>query len=93
MKKLSPLSALLMILPACLLVTGCATVFSAPTASLQLYQPPVLHLKAGLPVQTVDGIYTPQVDETWHSDARFQAVENEAINAAAALVQKNNTTP
>jgi hypothetical protein len=53
----------------------------------------VLHLKAGLPVQTVDGIYTPQVDETWHSDARFQAVENEAINAAAALVQKNNTTP
>lgn len=93
MKKPSLRYVLSVILPVSLLLTGCATVSSAPMASLQLYQPPVLRLKAGLPIQTVDGIYTPQVDETWHSAARYQAVESEAINAAAALAQRRNTTP
>jgi len=40
-----------------------------------IYQPSILKLKANLSVQTNDGIYTPQVDEVWHSDKRFRELE------------------
>lgn len=84
--------ALLLILAASLLLTGCATVSPAPKASLQIYQPRVLVLPAGQPVQTAEGTYTPQTDEVWHSAAAFNALEQQLINAIAALAQKNATT-
>lgn len=69
------------------LLTSCASVPRAPRESRQLYQPRVLRLEAGQEVQTRDGIHRPQVDEIWHSDAAFRAVEQEAINLASALAQ------
>ena len=36
-------------------------------------------------VQTKDGQYRPQVDEIWHSDARYRQLEQENIDLAAAL--------
>lgn len=64
---------------------GCASASPVVADSRALYQPPVLRLPADLPVRTTDGTYTPQTAEIWHSDARFRAVEAQAIDAAAAL--------
>ena len=72
------------------LLTGCVTGSSAPKASWQLYQPRVLQLSAGVPVPSRAGIYTPQVDETWHSAAAYEELENQLINTAAALAQERN---
>ena len=72
------------------LLTSCATESSAPKASLQLYQPRVLQLKAGEPVQTPAGIYTPQTDEIWHSAQAYDDLEQQLINTAAALAQERN---
>ena len=72
------------------LLTGCATASSAPKASWQLYQPRVLQLSAGQPVHSQAGIYTPQVDEVWHSAAAYQDLETELLNTAAALAQIRN---
>jgi len=84
----SLLCATALILPATLALTSCTSVSSQNAAlSRQLYQPPTLHLKAGVPIQTAEGIYTPQEDEVWHSAARFNEAEREAQNLAAALQQ------
>jgi hypothetical protein len=90
MKTKSLLCALVAMTLASALLTGCATVSSAPTASRQLYQPRVLQLKAGQPVPTLAGTYTPQVDETWHSAAAYQDLEAKLIDTAAALAQERN---
>lgn len=79
---------LLMCLP-----TSCKTVSPDARASLEIYQPRVLRLKAGQEVQTVDGRYRPQVDETWHSAAAYNAVEQKLINANAALAQLRARQP
>ena len=79
------LAALLLITSA---LTGCATASSALKASPQLYQPRVLRLLPGQPVQTADGIYTPQAAETWHSAPAYNALESQALNATAALAQE-----
>lgn len=88
------LFGLLGILTASAGVTSCSSVSSAPKASLppslSLYQPPVLRLPAGAPIQTLDGVYTPQAPEIWHSDARFRQAEQQASDAAAALAQLKN---
>jgi hypothetical protein len=44
---------------------------------LNIYQPSTLRLSKSIPVQTRDGIYTPQTDEVWHSDARYRRLERE----------------
>ncbi|HTJ77953.1 MAG TPA: hypothetical protein VL357_03080 [Rariglobus sp.] len=72
------------------LLTGCVTGSSAPKASLQIYQPRVLQLPAGVPIQSKAGIYIPQVDEVWHSAAAYGELENQLINTAAALSQERN---
>lgn len=69
------------------LLTSCASESSAPKASLQIYQPRVLRLKAGQEVTTQDGLYRPQADEVWHSAAAFNELEQENLNLAAALAQ------
>lgn len=67
-------------------------------ASSLLYQPPVLRLSKGQTVQTRDGQYVPQVDEVWHSDARFRQLEQEnldlvAQNRALQKLSKNRIPP
>jgi hypothetical protein len=42
-----------------------------------IYQPSILSLEKGKSIITKDGIYTPQTDEVWHSDARFKKLENQ----------------
>lgn len=54
---------------------------------MQIYQPPVLRIYAGQEISTRDGLYRPQVDEVWHSDARYRSLEQENLNLAAALAQ------
>lgn len=71
-------------------LTGCAHVSRDAAASRQLYQPTVLRLPAGRPVTTLDGQHTPQVDEVWHSDARFRAVERQVIDTTAALAAERS---
>lgn len=72
------------------LLTGCAVASSVPKASLQVYQPRVLLLKAAVPIQTPAGIYTPQTDEVWHSAQAYADLENQLLNTAAALAQERN---
>lgn len=71
-------------------LTSCAHDSSAPPASLRIYQPRVLLLKAGQPVQTPQGVYTPQTDEVWHSAQAFADLEAQALNAATALTEEHN---
>lgn len=63
-----------------------------PAKPATIYQPRTLTLKAGQPVITPNGIYTPQVDETWHSAAAFRAVEQQAVDCAAAYAEIYNRT-
>ena len=65
-----------------LLLTGCSSVSPVPQASLF---PPlgVLRLNKG---QT----YQAQSPETWHSSARYQALEMQLIDAVSALKQVQN---
>lgn len=69
---------------------SCVGESSVPRASLQIYQPRSLWLQAQKPVPTREGIYLPQTDEVWHSDAAYRALERELIAAAAALAQRDN---
>ncbi|WP_043588419.1 hypothetical protein [Geminisphaera colitermitum] len=57
-----------------------------------MYQPRVLQLKSGIPVQTATGTYTPQFDETWHSAAAYQELESQLIDLAGARAQRRNTS-
>lgn len=88
MNAASRLCGLAVIAALMLSLTSCAHDLSAGKASPQLYQPRVLLLKAGQPVQTREGIYAPQVDEIWHSAAAYAELENQLINTAAALAQE-----
>ena len=92
--RLSTLSCvLLVILPASWLLIGCSHVSPASADSRRLYQPPVLRLPAGQPVQTQDGVYLPQTAEVWHSDARFLALAASYTDALAALAQSQTRKP
>lgn len=77
------------------MLTACSTVSPAPAASSEhsrLYQPRILRLPAGHPVQTQDGPYLPTVDEVWHSPAAYSDLEAKLLNALAALDQNRNRT-
>lgn len=88
MKRRSLPMPSLLLLPL-LLLTGCALgsshVKESLPASSELYQPPLLRLKAGQQIQTRDGVYRPQIDEVWHSDARYRHLEQQALAATEAL--------
>lgn len=61
-----------------LLLAGCAAKPATPepvSSPLSIYQPSILALKAGTPVETKEGVYTPQTDEVWHSDKRYRELE------------------
>jgi hypothetical protein len=48
---------------------------------LNIYQPSTLRLEKGKAIQTIDGTYTPQTNEIWHSDARFRKLEREIYSS------------
>lgn len=88
MKSKKPVSAVWAVLTTTALLTSCASAPSAAPASSRIYQPRVLELPAGQPVQTREGIYVPQTNETWHSAAAYEQAGREAMNAAAVAAQE-----
>ena len=58
-------------------LTSCASDSIMNVNNLNIYQPSTLRLKKSQPIETKDGIYTPQTDEVWHSDARYRRLERE----------------
>lgn len=60
-----------------IILSSCASPQKAAKdfGSLNLYQPPIIILEGGKEVVTKEGRYTPQMDETWHSDYRYRALE------------------
>ena len=61
-------------------LTSCGSGSSPKTTTLNIYQPSSLKLKAGAPIQTQEGVYTPPTDEIWHSDARYRKLERELFD-------------
>lgn len=93
MKRSSSSFAALVAISMSALLIGCSTVSPAPEASSahsRLYQPRLLRLAAGQPIETRDGSYLPKQDEVWHSPAAFDDVETKLLNALAALDQTRN---
>jgi len=58
-------------------LTSCGGSSKTNIKNLNIYQPSTLRLGKNNPVPTKDGIYTPQTDEVWHSDARYRRLERE----------------
>lgn len=68
--KSSPLNLLL--IPSIALVLASCVSHSTPLEnSMALYSPEMLRVKKGSPIQTIDGVYIPQVDEVWHSHSVY----------------------
>ena len=63
-------------------LTFCGISCSAPRALPSLNNQ-ILRLRSG-------ERYAAQADETWHSDGRYRALEQELINATAALKQSQS---
>jgi hypothetical protein len=63
-----------------LLLTGCATSSHVPARYLYPPSKEILELHAG---QT----YTAEVAQKWHSDARYQRLELDLLNAVSAAKQ------
>jgi hypothetical protein len=64
-----------------LVLTGCATsTQTAQEQQRQLFQPLTLSLKAGQPIQTQQGLYTPQVDELWYSPSEMKKADDEILD-------------
>ncbi len=68
-----------LVLMSVLALTGCASKSPTPESNMRLYSPSSLQLKAGQPVQTIHGTYTPQIDEVWHSHAEYMQRVYEAL--------------
>ena len=64
-------------------LTGCVCVSKRTSDSL-LGSPRILRLETGTPVQTKDGLYKPQQDETWHSQAEYLRLEQEVLMLSRA---------
>lgn len=88
LKTRSSASASLALLLLPLVLTACAHVSPGAGDSRRLYQPPSLRLQAGQPVQTMDGVHLPQVDEVWHSDARYRDLERAYLDAISASTNR-----
>jgi hypothetical protein len=71
-KSATVLPALMAIL---MVLSACSSKPTMPALSAKLYQPTILNLPAGLPVQTSQGIHTPTVPETWHSQRSIDDLE------------------
>ena len=60
--------------------TLCSCGSNVSTPALNIYQADSLTVEAGESIHTVDGVYTPQTRETWHSDKRYQELEQKYLN-------------
>ena len=58
-----------------IVLTSCSENSSPRSETLNIYQPSTLSLQKGQPVQTKEGVYTPETDEVWHSDKRYRTLE------------------
>ncbi len=58
-------------------ISSCMIKSQEENRRLNIYQPSILRLEKEVPINTLDGVYTPQIDEVWHSDARFRRLERE----------------
>jgi preprotein translocase subunit SecA len=47
---------------------------------MKLYSPDLLRLKAQTTVQTLDGVYTSQIDEVWHSHSQYMDRVREGLS-------------
>ena len=56
-------------------LTSCSSNSSLKNSTLNIYQPSTLTLSPGTTVQTKEGVYTPQLEEIWHSDKRYRDLE------------------
>ena len=63
-------------------LTSCETVLGPNVSGLNIYQPSTLRLIKAESIQTRDGVYTPQTDEVWHSDARYRRLERELYHGS-----------
>ena len=70
------------------LLTACASSSRRSAVSSLLYSPPVLELRAGVPVATAQGTYVPQTDEVWHSHAAYLRLVVDGLNPAPKLNPK-----
>ena len=61
-------------------LTSCASNSTLNVSDLNIYQPSTLRLKKNNAIQTIDGVYTPQTDEVWHSDARYRRLERQVYS-------------
>ena len=64
-------------------LTGCVCGSKRTSGSLQ-GSPRILRLEAGTLVQTKDGLYQPQADETWHSQSEYLRLEQEVLMLSRA---------
>ena len=64
-------------------LTGCVCASRRTSGSLQ-GSPRILRLEAGTLVQTKDGLYQPQQDETWHSQSEYLRLEQEVLMLSRA---------
>jgi hypothetical protein len=64
-------------------LTGCVCASRRTSGSLQ-GSPRILRLEAGTLVQTKDGLYNPQQDETWHSQSEYLRLEQEVLMLSRA---------
>lgn len=71
-------------------LTGCACASRRTSGSL-LGSPRILRLQAGTPVQTKDGLYDPQSDETWHSQSEYLRLEQEVLMLSRAAQARDQT--
>lgn len=63
-----------------MLSIGCVTDDAGDFTTLNLHQPSILSLEKGKPINTKDGVYTPQKDEVWHSDKRYRDIERKLLS-------------
>lgn len=77
-----------------LLLTGCCKDEPPVNPSWEIYAPDSLVLKAGVPVPTPEGTYTPKQDELWHSNRKVRELRELALDATRALeAARNNNHP
>ena len=89
--KMSKLKTLLLALSV-ISIAGCVTPDGAGDfTNINLYQPPTLSLSAGTVIQTKEGIYTVQLDETWHSDKRYRDIERKLFTLTTLKPKKSST--
>ena len=60
--------------------SACTRSLYVAAPNLNIYQSPILKIKANSQIECVDGsIYTPQTDEIWYSESKFSELEQKYI--------------